>query len=149
MDINKTRASELASMQEELTRKTEDAKLEFIEQGIQLDEIADKYPEIESVIEEMSTLIGVPAGILQETLDSYNESYEGFISITKKIASATGTVYPVMGGGDDASGPTPNPPLKDTKYSQDQADDKESRDLARKGILHYLRTYDNDYSSSE
>ena len=141
MDINKTRASELADMQEELTRKTEDAKLEFIEQGIQLDEIADKYPEIESVIEEMSTLIGVPAGVLQETLDSYNESYEGFISITKKIASATGTGYPDMGAGDDASGPTPKRELTDDKYEQDREDDKKAREAARKGDLHTAPTY--------
>jgi len=92
LDISEQRADELAQMESDLARATEDANIQALEQSQRLEEIKKQYPDIESILVNMSDLIGVPAGILQETLNSYNESYEGFKSTAAKIAAVTGFV---------------------------------------------------------
>ena len=111
LDISTDRADELADMEDELARATEDAKIQTIEQSLALDEIKDKYPEIESILGNMANLIGVPAGILEATLNSYNESYEGFVKTAAKIAKATGTAGPlnIGDGSTDNSSETGTP----------------------------------------
>jgi len=105
LDISEQRADELAQMELDLARATEDANVQALEQSQRLEEIKKQYPDIESILVNMSDLIGVPAGILQETLNSYNESYEGFKSTAAKIAAVTGYMPSVgdIGTDDDGS----------------------------------------------
>ena len=93
LNIGKTRADELAKLEDDLSRKIEDANIAALEQGLRLDEIGEKYPGLQSHLAELSTLIGIPAGILEETLNSYDDSYNGFLSIAKKIKAVVENGY--------------------------------------------------------
>ena len=117
LDISEQRADELAQMESDLARATEDANIQALEQSQRLEEIKKQYPDIESILVNMSDLIGVPAGILQETLNSYNESYEGFKSTAAKIAAVTGYVPSVGDVGTDNDGSVADRAIKDIGYS--------------------------------
>ena len=74
----------------DLARAQEDSNIQMLENEERLREIKLEYPGLIDMASEIAGLIGVPASFLQEALQSYSDSYDGFVEITQKIANITG-----------------------------------------------------------
>ena len=104
-NISKERADELAGKMRDLARAQEDSNIQMLENEERLREIKLEYPGLIDMASEIAGLIGVPASFLQEALQSYSDSYDGFVEITQKIANITGNGTYDYGEPDDGQNP--------------------------------------------
>ena len=87
LDTSANRADELAGLQEDLRQAIEDQNMQQLENLHRIREINNEYPNLQSVIGDIANLIGVPASILDETLNMYDVSYARFLGIAADIAA--------------------------------------------------------------
>lgn len=110
-DVSATRAKELANMQRDLDRALVDQNLTLAENDEKLKEILEEYPNLRDMAGDIAGLIGVPAGYLEQALDSYNSSYEGFVQIASKIKSEAASVNSALFGTEAGDGQNPDNPV--------------------------------------
>ena len=87
LDISGNRADELAGLQKDLAEAIEDQNIQQLENLHRIREINNEYPNLQSVIGDIANLIGVPASILNQTLNMYDVSYARFLGIARDIAA--------------------------------------------------------------
>lgn len=88
--ISSERAKELTQMEKDLARAVEDQNIQLIENTIKIAEIKEEFPGLADMATEIAGLIGVPATYLEAALQSYSDSYDGFVKITNAINNLTG-----------------------------------------------------------
>jgi len=86
-NISNERAKTLTEKQRELERALEDQNFDLLENETRIQELKEEYPNLVDLLNAMTPLIGVPAGLLESYVNSMDASYTKFQTIANNIAN--------------------------------------------------------------
>ena len=84
-NISSERAKDLTNKERELERDIEDKNMDLLDNRNMIEELKEEYPVLVGLLDQMSGLIGVPAGILSSYVNSMDASYTKFTQIADAI----------------------------------------------------------------